>query len=503
MKAGGVVRVLVAGGVGAGLVYGAGQTDARVDLRDPADRAAVAAAAPSPALASASVTCPGPDRGGRQGDADPKAGDQQVTVLSSSAPRTVLPPGIQVGSGGSTIAVPLGGSLPGSAGGSPSGEGPTKVASMRAGVASTVLAGDSSMRLDATAGMAPGNTAAQSGYDSITSARGLTYVQCTAPVRDAWVLAGGNETGGLTRVVLANPGDSPITVDLTVIGSAGRDPASVTGTTVPPGRRTVLTLAALSSGTDPAIHVTSTGGSVAVAATDVWVSGESRTGEETTGAGAAPATRQVLPIIDVVSASAPAPSVRVATPGAEDAVVRVRATRADGSIATEKALAVATGRTGSVALAGLTPGVYAVQVISDVPVVAAASIRSTASGNGDISWATAAPAVQTLSGAALPSGLQSASTLGVSASGGTAKIVISTVSGSGAVSSTEKTIAAGTPILQPLRDAQAVWVRVSSGSVRAGIAVRAKDRDGALIAASALAPLPLRDQAPVIVPATD
>ena len=485
MKVGGALRVLVAGGVAAGLVYGAGRADGQVHLARAADRT-LTAAGTSSALRSASVACPGPDRGGLRDSTDPQAARQQVTLLSNSAPLAVLPAGVRAAGAGAMTAV----SLPGVG---------AAVRTTRAGTVATPVSGDRAMRLDSTGGLAPGSTATQYSYDYIRSARGTSFLQCTAPVQDAWLLVGGTEPGRVTRLMLANPGASAITVAATVLGSAGRDPGSVAGTVVAPGHRVVLTLGTLSSGSDPAIHVTSSGGPVSVAATDVWMDGETQIGEETTGVTAAPATTQVLPAVAVLG---PAPVVRVADPGTQDAVVRVRVTGSDGSIATEQVLTVPAGRTGSLALRGLVAGDYSVQVLSDEPVVAAASVRSTASGVGDFTWATAAPATRTLTGTGLPPGLaEGDALLGVTATSRAAQVVVSTVDAEGRVTSTSYSLIAGTPLLQRLSAAASVWVTVRSGSVRAAVDLRTKDRAGAMLATTALAPLPLTAQAPVIRPA--
>ncbi|UIJ34618.1 DUF5719 family protein [Allobranchiibius sp. GilTou73] len=475
MRIGGALRVLIAGGVAAGLVYGAGRAEGEVHLARAADRVVTVSGTPQ-ALQSASVTCPGADRGGLSDSTDPEAAQQQVTLLSGSAPTSVLPAGTRTqGAGGGTV--------------------PTT----RTGTTSTTLSGDRAMRLDTTGSLAPGSTATQYSYDSIRSARGISVLQCTAPVQDAWVLAGGTEPGRVTRLVLANPGSSAITVAATVVGSAGRDPSSVAGTVIAPGRRTVLTLGTLRSGSDPAIHVTSSGGPVTIAAADVWMDGETQIGEETTGVSASPATTQVLPAVPVLG---PAPVVRVADPGTQDAVVRVRATASDGSIATEQVLTVAAGRTGSLTLRGLTRGDYGVQVLSDEPVVAAASVRTTATGVGDLTWATGASLTRALTGTGLPGGLGNGdAVLGVTAASRTAQIVVSTVDAQGRVTSTRRSLAAGTPLLQGLPAARSVWVTVRSGSVWAAVTLRRMDRNGPLVATTTLTPLPLAAQAPALRPA--
>lgn len=478
MKVGGVLRVVVAAGVGVGLVFGAGHANGVVRVTQPGDRPAVGSA-PATTLDRASVTCPGPDHA------------QQVSVLATSAPAPVLAPFLQPVPRSGAAGGVQGTLLPG---GGASTSAPLKSASN--GLSKTQLVGDRAIEVATSGRLAPGSSVAQYSAEETPAARGASLLQCTPPTRDGWLIAGGEQPGRLTRLVLSNPGTSAVTAAVTVLTSVGRDPSSVEGVVIGPTQRVVLTIARPRTGTDPAIHVTSSGGPVSISATDVWRDGETPVGEDTTGTAAKPARTQVLPAVTVVG---PPPAVRVANPGVLEAVVRVRVTGSDGSIAMEKLLTVAAGRTGSAELTGLPAGQYSVQVLSDEPVVAAASVRTSLKGPGDLSWAAAAPAVTTVTGLALPTGVTA--TLGVTAVGRPAQIILTSVDGQGKLTTVSRSINAGKPVLEPLPGAQSVWMSVRSGAVYAALSVSGKSAKGALLAATALAPLPLRSQASTFTPA--
>lgn len=478
MKLAGVLRVVIATGVGAGLVFAAGQADVVLPTTRPGDRPAVGSA-PSATLQRTSVTCPGPDRA------------QQVSVLAATAPASALPPSLQPVTRSGPAGELRGTFLPGS--GAPTAV-PLKPASN--GLSDSTVQGDRAVDVETTGRLAPGSSVTQYSLEETPAARGASLLQCLPPTRDGWLIAGGEQPGRLTRVVLSNPGSAAVTVAVTVLTSLGRDSSSVQGVVVGPRQRVVLTLARPHTGTDPALHVTSSGGPVSVAATDVWRDGETPVGEETTGAVAQPTRTQVLPSVTVLG---PPPAVRVVDPGGSEAVVRVRATAPDGSIAMENVLTVAAGRTGSTVLTGLPRGNYSVQVISDEPVLAAAATRTSQKGPGDLAWAAAAPAVSTLTGLALPTAV--AASLGVTAVGRSAQIVVTSVDGRGGVTSVQHEITSGKPLQLPLPGARSVWVGVRSGSVYAALSVGATTAKNPLLATTALAPLPLRPQASTFIPA--
>lgn len=478
MRAGGALRVVVAAGVGAGLVFGAGHADGMARMTRPGDRPTVGSQ-PAATLDRTSVTCPGLDH------------SQQVSVLATSAPASVLAPLLQRATASGTAGEVGGIFLPGK--GAPTA---ALLKSASGGLSQVSMDGDRAIAVEASGRLAPGSSVSQYSVEESPEARGASLLQCSPPTRDGWVIAGGQQPGRLTRLVLSNPGTGAVTAAVTVLTSVGRDPSSVEGVVIGPKQRVVLTIARPRAGTDPAVHVTSSGGPVSVAAADVWRDGETPVGEETTGVAAQPAQVQVLPVVPVVG---PPPAVRVVNPGVSEAVVRVRATGSDGSIAMEKVLTVAAGRTGASVLTGLPAGDYSVQVLSDEPVVAAASVRTALKGAADFSWAAAAPAVSTLTGLALPTGVNA--TLGVTAVGGPAQIVVTSVDGQHKTTSVTRSITVGKPLLAPLPGARSVWVSVRSGSVRAAVSVGSKVTKGPLLATTALATLPIRSQASTFRPA--
>ena len=178
--------------------------------------------------------------------------------------------------------------------------------------------------LTATGGLATGLVASQAWLDDGTTARGLNVSSCAAPVQDGWFFGGGNEAGRVARVTLVNPGATPSTVNVTVIGASGVDRGTtVTGVVLAPGERHEVTLGNFGSSLSAAaVHVTATGAGVVTALTDAWMTGETPVGEDTVSDPVTPAKSLV---ISGVSATTAAPTVRLAVPGGDQAIVRVQA----------------------------------------------------------------------------------------------------------------------------------------------------------------------------------
>ena len=83
---------------------------------------------------------------------------------------------------------------------------------------------------------------------------------------------------------------------------------------------------------------------------------------------------------------------RVAVPGKDQAIVRVRAIDTSGAVALDKVQTIDAGASKGVTLTGLKAGDYDVQVTSDVPVAASAMSRTADSGTTDLTWSPADPA---------------------------------------------------------------------------------------------------------------
>ena len=113
-----------------------------------------------------------------------------------------------------------------------------------------------------------------------------------------------------------------MTVDLSVLGTRGPVPSpNGRGIVVAPYGRTVVLLDAIAGQeASPALHVVATGGEVAAVLDDTWLDGVIPRGGDDATPAAAPALEQVIPAFRV---GGPA-IVRVAVPGADEAVVQTR-----------------------------------------------------------------------------------------------------------------------------------------------------------------------------------
>lgn len=468
---GGALRAVVAVAAGAGLVYGASAANGAVSWTRASD---VRHPTTTSAGARSQVVCPGPDRPG-----SPGAGyaDQSVRVLTSLAPDRVLRRAADATGSVS------GRRLPGTAGGTvsvASSPGQTDVADVRGGGAAQIIGRGS----DST-----GLVAMQSSHDDVKTARGLQLVQCQRATDDAWLLAGGSQPGRLARLVLTNPGDGPITVDARVVGASGvLSHKSLHDVVVPAGSRNVVVLGDLGdAGASPAVHVTTGGGLVHAAVVDRWMTGETRSGEALTGAADDPARTQVLPAVADVGRD---PVVRVAVPGGDESIVRVRATDPSGKVVSDRVTTVQGHSTGAVRLKGLDEGVYSVRVTADEPVVAAASSRTSGSGTTDVTWMPSAPTIDTLTGFALPKPLRGGrDTLVLSAAGHAAKVSLVTTSRSGKERTRTLTVPADHPVTVSVTDDTSGWIAVRSGKIHAGVVSTASDDEGSLVAATALHPV--------------
>ncbi|UER53790.1 hypothetical protein HJG43_03570 [Kineosporiaceae bacterium SCSIO 59966] len=238
--------------------------------------------------------------------------------------------------------------------------------------------------------------------------RGLAVADCPAPVEDGWAVAGTVAAGWANRLVLTNPGATPVVVDVTVLTGAGAvAPQPVQGLALAPGESTEILLDALVPDAGPlAVRVEAAGGRVAAAVLQSRLDGLLPQGVATVGATADPAEHLVVPGA-VVRGGSPAPRLRVAVPGEEDAVVRWALLGPDGPVSADGAAAatVPAGTVAEVPLDGLPDGDYTVVLDADVPVLAGVRSRLGASGRpADIGWAAATQPLGDGALVALPGG---------------------------------------------------------------------------------------------------
>ncbi|MBT0770336.1 hypothetical protein KIH74_15445 [Kineosporia sp. J2-2] len=264
--------------------------------------------------------------------------------------------------------------------------------------------------------------------------RGLSASRCDQSSADAWLVGGGTVTGERLRLVLSNPTAATSVVDVVVLGEGGRVEApSGVGVVVPAGRQTPLFVDALAPGQERvAVHVVARNGQVIARMHDSVLRGLVAGGVDVVSPAAAPAKRQIVPGISLVNgysktagdtAAPGSTSIRVAVPGSEEAVVRVRLLGSTGEIdlPTSGVVNVPGGGVADVPVSGIASGTYTAVVDADVPVIAGARVgRPPAAGHQatEFGWAPATSVLEDSGYAVLPPGTRSTVSLASPGRGG-------------------------------------------------------------------------------------
>ncbi|MCY7287209.1 MAG: DUF5719 family protein [Cryobacterium sp.] len=353
--------------------------------------------------------------------------------------------------------------------------------------------------------MAPGTVATQWSLTRTGDSRSLVTAACMPAAASVWLIAGGAEPGRRERLVLANPGPNPVTVDISVLGVNGPiQSPNGRGLVIGGYARTVVLLDAIAgSERSPVVHVTAQGGEIAAALSDTWLDGVVPRGGDDAVPAAAPALEQVIASATVQGRAI----LRVAVTGNSEAVVQSRALTSRGpkALPSDGVTRVAGHSTKDIDLSGLAPGAYAVQVRSDVPVVAAAMVdrrqaasapsasAPSASAPSDLAWSVASSPIRKLGGMALPGsdvkGLSAR--LDLAAAQDPASVLVTTVGAGDRISTKEVAIAADSLSTLPLDAATSVWVTPRGGLVRAAVFTSVNDVGGVLLSVTPLADLPL------------
>ena len=406
-------------------------------------------------VTSADLSCPGPELSGVPG-----VEDVQVPALigAAAAPTPFLAPTRLSGNGSLSIRTGGTGSK------ALTERGTTTTVPTTPGRASDVRA---------TGSMAPGIAATQEWTLARPEVRGLVTVPCAEPGSDLWLLAGGGAPGRQERLVLSNPGANEVTVDVTALGRRGVVPSPTGAIVVPAGGRAALLVDAITGAEEsPAVRVRVNGGTVRAVMSDIWLDGSVPAGAETTVPTAAPSRRQVIPAALVGTTG----SIRIAVPDRQQAVVSARVVGADGPTPLRGGVVrVGARSTAELALTGLKPGTYAVELTSDVPIVASLwSTQRTADGPGDFMWAPSTAASSGLLGAAYPASQdRTTRVLGVVATGGPAKVSVTwRAAGAKDWTTRELDLAQDRATSLDLGSVESVWVRRTSGTgeVRSAVA---------------------------------
>lgn len=301
---------------------------------------------------------------------------------------------------------------------------------------------------------------------------GFAASACQAPLMQSWIVAGATTTGSSDLLLLANPGEVPATVQLTVYGATGAQvPPGGSDLVVAAGQQRIVPLAGLLLGEEsPVVRVTATGAPIRAALqssiTRTLVPG----GVDQTGAVVSAATTQVIVGVDVTPAAADddtagATSVVRLVSADADTTATVSAVDQDGGIALSQQVPLTAALPTELELTGLAAGTYSVRVEASAPVVAA-EFQSTGLGAGsDFAWYAATPALTADALLAVPEGPDP--TLWVVNAGDT-EVTVAVEPLSGA-SATELRIPAGAAAAQPV-DASGVYrLHPSAATVHASV----------------------------------
>ncbi|MGH3188783.1 MAG: DUF5719 family protein [Streptosporangiaceae bacterium] len=275
----------------------------------------------------------------------------------------------------------------------------------------------------ATGAMAPAMEA------EVAQSSGLASVRCSAPGSDLWFAGPGQQDGaGQIQLDLMNVDALPATVNVSVITDAGQVLAGDdTGIIVPPHQMVTEPLSSVAAGSSVvAIHVRTTVGRVAA---DVLEGPAHGALSSWLTSAASPSTRQVIPGVPPSSGAA---ELFLAVPGNGDARVSVLAITPQGQYRPfgSQTIPLPGQSATDVALTPLGGTTAAIQLTSNVPVVAAILVPG--SGLGDFTT-SAAPISQQAVVAGNVAGSGLTATVVLSAPAGAARVRLTAIaSGAGA-----------------------------------------------------------------------
>jgi len=488
----GVLRSLAVAAAGTGLVLAATYLPAPLSLARATSHGPDTTPRVEP-VTQAQAICPGPEELGVAGLKDSRV--QVVSVTAVAAPQAALPTGLAGGRGVGSLKLS----------GLPTGGKWAAPVTVRGQTTSGQISKAQSVLAAGAGAMAPGTVATQRSWVKAGDDRGLVTAACMPAASSSWLIAGGAGPGRRERLVLTNPGPNPVMVDLAVLGVKGLiQSPNGHGLVVGPHARTVVLLDAIAgSEPSPVVHVIAQGGEVAAVLSDVWLDGVIPRGGDDVVPVAAPAREQVMAGVAIAGRA----TLRIAVPGDGEAVVEARVLTASGPKALDAngVTRLAAHSTKDIDLSALPPDAYAVQVRSDVPVVAAAMVdrRSAPGASSDLAWSGASAPITTLAGMALgdkavgdkavggPGDTGLRGRLDLAATYDPATVLVTTVGVGGQASSKEVAIAADSVSTLALDGATSVWVTPLTGVVRAAVLTWVTDAGGTLLSVTPMANLTL------------
>ena len=204
--------------------------------------------------------------------------------------------------------------------------------------------------------------------------RGLTGAACRAPSSAQWLVGGTTVPGSSARLILTNPGQTPVTVTVAAWGETG-PVESGTEVLLAPGESGSVLLETLSAQERVAVRVTSEGGQVAAAIQDSSLSGVVPAGTDMVTTTADPATTTTIGPMEISpeEADGEPPVLRLVNPAAREATISVDVLSAEGrqGLAGAEGQVLEPGTVTDVSLSGVGPGPLTVEVTSDEPITGA------------------------------------------------------------------------------------------------------------------------------------
>lgn len=271
--------------------------------------------------------------------------------------------------------------------------------------------------------------------------RGFASAPCIDPAFDTWIPAGSTVTGRQAVLSLANPGEVPASVDITVYGANGViSSPSAQGILLAPGTRRVFPLSGFAPDEpSPVLRIQSAGSPIAAVLHTTITRGLSADGMAIVTGVSEVGTRAVIPAVLVEGDDQAlearqqdgyadlAPALRLLAPEA-DTTAQIRIIRPGQSDVVSEARLTA-GRVTDVNLDLLGSGVFSVVVEADEAVVAGARVSVVGEGATDVSWVSSQPPITGTTVMALPFGPEA--TLGVVSVEGDQTITLSRLSPDG------------------------------------------------------------------------
>ncbi|WCM56370.1 DUF5719 family protein [Microbacterium sp. EF45047] len=324
--------------------------------------------------------------------------------------------------------------------------------------------GASSLTGAVTDRTAPMIAAAESLRVDAPDMRGFAAAPCREPSTGTWLIGGDVSTGAADVIVLSNPGDVATTVQLRVYGER----PNASDVVVPPSTQIGVPLASVAAAEpQPVIAVTSRS-PIRASLQSSLIRTLDPIGIDVQDGMSGPQNHVVITGVQAAQGAGDDPTglvVRMLAPE-QDGHATVRARPVGGATSQGDAFEVdlRSGIPTEVALSGLAPGVYDIEVEGTAPVVAAARQTLRAGTAADFAWMPAAPEIAAETMVAVPDGESAALTLRNRG----AEDAVVTLRDTGRGSDAEVTVPAGGSTSVPLRT-DAGYLLVPSAPVHAAV----------------------------------